>query len=351
MSFPTNITTALQMASPTGKLRTFGLLASPEDWFKTDFVVGHDQISHHPNYDAHSSRWLSICSIESGDYLLGDRDANRLVFALEDSSLFKDFKGDVGKLQFAIVIELINVCRACEPEDTLLIMLYGHGDLNEGTGDVEERTAYLWLHGNVSDVKLQKSTLEDILKCSGHHAGQVYLSSSSCYSGAMVSGEWTNFTACAANETSDSRFTYHSRVSEEKSCLPFIPCPVARYYASRTEPPIRNLHLHLSLEALVSALHEGPELTSAPHANTTSMAIRYRMEKLSVDEKKELHKMLGGRHILREIFFAVAVNIGLYFDADSPEDLLMYQRRIQFGSADGSEKGWNQGAGAHGKGS
>ncbi|KAF9075688.1 hypothetical protein BDP27DRAFT_1414870 [Rhodocollybia butyracea] len=244
------------LASPAGKLRVFAVIGSNDVWILNDAVVGYHQAAHDPLYDASSYRFLSVSPVDSGPYFLGDQ-----VFNLPNPSPFKHYNGGPSAMSaYYIPSQLGLVCQSCEPEDTLLIMLYGHGWRNK-----KNTAPYFYLDG--PDIDEEDGT--------GHNQWFVLTQESFPQS-------WSD--------------EMRARVTTAFDRAPFS--------------PRLKLHLHKPLGELVDTVLKGPKLTWASHANTLSMASRYRMGKLAPKEHGVLHRILGGRAILRDTFFIVAVNIG-----------------------------------------
>ncbi|KAJ7480303.1 hypothetical protein B0H11DRAFT_2280618 [Mycena galericulata] len=181
-----------------GKVYVFGILASTslapnqDRWMAVDFSAFHDLFS-----EADECLWLTAVPWQFSNWtpIIGDPHAQRLV--LPSPSLVTTVPVEDLKTKF--IASLAKAAAKADPNDTIVIVLCGHGE--EGTGSliIGEPGAY---HEPLSKTQLEIA-LDDIKVPSNH----VFLVSIACYAGWWRSPSWMLLAASDRHQTSAAMST------------------------------------------------------------------------------------------------------------------------------------------------
>jgi hypothetical protein len=177
---------------PTGKTYVCGLLAThritaetrDDMWMAADFVAIRELIA----APKELSRWICGCPLPSGPFLLGDPACDRIVFDPPHFEEVHQVEAEELAINFFVAVQ--SAARKIRAEDTLVIVLVGHG---------HESASALHVTSSTSSCRFHKTSLEAAVE---GVKGCVILISTACYSGQWASESWMLFTAAKGNEES-----------------------------------------------------------------------------------------------------------------------------------------------------
>ncbi|KAJ7034668.1 hypothetical protein C8F04DRAFT_558575 [Mycena alexandri] len=186
------------MAAPKvhvlGILGTTDVAANQDRWMAVDFAIMRDLFS-----EADTSAWFSAAILDNRDWpiIIGDPHSERLQLTRTVPSASQVNVVPLTALKTRFLHAVSHT--AAQQEDTIVLVLCGHGDEDTGDliigGEVEYRDPLA-----KEDIELALSTLDTPQK-------RIFVISKACYSSLWRSDKWTLFAASDSHQTSAAMST------------------------------------------------------------------------------------------------------------------------------------------------